>query len=200
MGALKLECFTNDSTSTPSGSPLLEDFDSARAQAFADGVKSGADATSNAFEAEKLRLLSPILESLNDIGFSRVEAGNAILQSLRPLIDIMINTILPRAAEQGFAAEIASLVHKAAEKSVQSCITVSVPPDAVEAISTMLAKAKTNHKVVADTAMTELSAKVAWGAGFDRIDLAGAQQQLKAAVDDFYTICDPLTKTGTDYD
>lgn len=200
MGALKLECFTNSSVDTTRGSPLLQDFDSARAQAFADGIKSGADATSKAFEAEKLRLLTPILESLNDIGFSQIEAGNAILHSLRPLIDTMIGAILPHAAKQGFADEVAALVHQAAEKSVQGCITVSVPPDAVEAISAMLASTTTSHQVVADAALPDLSAIVTWGTGFDRIDLIDVQQQIQSAVDEFYTTYAPATKTGTYHD
>ena len=85
MSALKLESFAHD-VEIRKGISKFESFDALRETAYAEGVKSGAEAASRAFEDEKSRTLSPILEALNDMAFSQIEARHATMMSMRPML------------------------------------------------------------------------------------------------------------------
>ncbi len=197
MGALKLECFTNDSTPISAGAPVLQDFDAIRKQAFEEGVRSGASAASAAFEAQKLRTLAPILEGLNDLAFAQGEARHAMLQSIRPLIEAMIATILPRAAKAGLAAEVSALVKDAASKISDTHVVITVAQSALDAVQKSLGECEATFTLSGDPDMDELSARVAWDSGLDRIDLSGAISRINDAVTQFYAIPDDLLNTGS---
>ena len=76
MTNLKLESFSHD-VEIRKGISKFESFEALRDSAYNDGIKSGAEAASRAFESEKIRTLAPILEALNDMAFSQAEAPDA---------------------------------------------------------------------------------------------------------------------------
>ena len=187
MGVLKLESFSHD-TEIRKGIAKFESFDSLRQQSFKEGVKSGADAATSAFEAEKLRTLSPILEALNDLSFAQSEARHALMASLQPMIDTLVASVLPECAAQGLAAEISGVVARACEKSPHSQIIIHVAPDAVSAIQAMLAPAKADFTVEPDASLDALHVKIGWHGGYDEINLDAALKNVRAAVHNFFTI------------
>jgi len=193
MSAVKLESFSHD-VEIRKGISKFESFDSLRENAFNEGVKTGADAASRAFESEKLRTLAPILEALNDMAFSQVEASRALLVSMRPMLDKLIETVLPQCAGAGFSAEVAALVMRAYEKSPASQIVVLVAPESVVAIQDALAPAQADFIVRPDPALDELQAKVEWQSGYDQIDLAAALDSALDTVDAFFS---NIERTGT---
>lgn len=189
MPSLKLESFSHD-VEIRKGISKFESFEALRDTAFNDGVKSGADAASRAFEAEKIRTLAPILEALNDLAFSQIEARQAALNSMRPMVDQLLKTLLPDAAQQGLGAEISALLANAYEKSPQTRIVISVAPDAVSSIRSLLASAKADFSIEPDPSLTALQAKVGWQGGFDQVDLDAALTDVRQAVDNFFSSID----------
>ncbi|MCF6273327.1 MAG: hypothetical protein L3J37_09100 [Rhodobacteraceae bacterium] len=186
MTVIKLESFSHD-VDIRKGISKFKSFDALRENAFKDGVKSGAEAATRAFETEKLRTLSPILEALNDMAFSQVEARQAILTSLRPLIKQMVEAVLPQCAAQGLAEEISAVVYLACEKAPKSRIVIQVASDAVSAIQEQLASTKADFIVVPGPTLDPLHAKVTWQGGFDDINLASVMAELHRAIDDFFS-------------
>lgn len=194
MGILKLESFSHD-VEINKGIAKFDSFDSLRQQSYKDGVKSGADAATQAFEAEKLRTLSPILEALNDLAFTQSEARQALLGSLQPMINALVTSVLPQCAAEGLAAEISGVVFAACAKSPHSQIIINVTPDAVPAIQKLLAPAKADFTVEADPSLDALQVNIAWENGYDEIDLSAALETIQDTVTAFFT---SLEKTGTD--
>lgn len=186
MGALKLECFSNEYAKTLTRKSVLQDFDSARKQAFEDGVKSGANAASEAFETQKIRTLAPILEGLNDLAFRQEEARQSMLNSIRPLIEAMIATVLPQSAKAGLAHEISALVKNAAEKACCNQIIITVAQSAQVAVTQALNETTADYKIIGDPDRDELSAEIAWESGFDQVDISGAIEQIQTAISHFY--------------
>jgi len=194
MSTLKLESFSHD-VEIRRGISKFESFEALRDNAYSDGVKSGAEAASRAFEDEKIRTLAPILEALNDMSFSQVEACQAMLKSMRPMVEQLVQTVLPEATRQGFGAEVAALICKAYEKAPASQIEIHVATDAVASIQTFLAPAKADFLIVPDSTLDGLQARVNWLGGYDQIDLNGALENVNAAIDAFFNT---IEKTGTE--
>ncbi len=186
MCALRLECFTNDNPVSSKSISLFEGFESEKDIAFSKGVKTGAEAASKAFEGEKIRSLAPILEALNDIGFSQAEARQAAINSLAPLISAMIETALPACAAAGFNTEVVRRVMEMVQKLPVEKIKVLVPIDAVDSITKMLTPAKANCEVIADDSLTPLEARIEWAAGFEQLDISTVLATITSAVQEFF--------------
>jgi len=185
MGVLKLESFAHDSE-IQKGISRFDSFEALRDHAFNEGVKSGADAATRAFEAEKLRTLSPILEALNDMAFSQQEARQALLNSLHPLFKELVKAVLPDCASRGLASEIAAAIYKACEKSPLSQIQVHVAPDAVSAIEKSLSTSQADVQFLPDAALGTLEARISWQGGFDEISLSAALTEIEDVVESFF--------------
>lgn len=198
MCALKLEVFTNDALEPSKTISLFEGFESEKDIAFSKGVKSGAEAASKAFETEKIRSLAPILEALNDIGFSQVEARHAAITSLRPLITAILETSLPASAAAGFATEVVDRVMTLIEKLPEAKINVYVPPDAVDAIEKMLSPANANVFVHGDPDLGPLAANINWGSGFEQLDISAIIQTIDRVVQTFFAP-EETQKTGENH-
>ncbi len=193
MSVLKLESFSHD-VEIRRGISKFESFEALRDSAYSDGVKSGADAASRAFEDEKIRTLAPILEALNDMGFSQIEASQAMLKSMRPMVEQLVKTVLPESARLGFGSEVAALLAKAYEKAPTARIVISVAPDAVASIQSLLAPSNADFSVEPDPTLDGLQAQVNWQGGYDQIDLDAALKDVRAAIDTFFNT---FEKTGT---
>lgn len=193
MSVLKLESFSHD-VEIRRGISKFESFEALRDSAYSDGVKTGAESASRAFEDEKIRTLAPILEALNDMSFSQVEACQATLKSMRPMVEQLVQTVLPESARLGFGAEVSALLCKAYEKAPASQVTISVAPDAVASIQALLAPSKAAFSVEPDPALDGLQARVNWQGGYDQIDLDAALNDVRTAIDTFFS---KIEKTGT---
>jgi len=194
MSVLKLESFSHD-VEIRRGISKFESFEALRDSAYSDGVKSGAEAASRAFADEKTRTLAPILEALNDIAFSQVEACQIMLKSMRPMVEQLVQAVLPESARLGFGAEVSALLCKAYEKAPASQIIISVAPDAVKSIQELLAPSKADFTVEADPALDGLQARVNWQGGYDQMDLDAALNGVRMAIATFFS---KIEKTGTD--
>lgn len=193
MPVLKLESFSHD-VEIRRGISKFESFEALRDSAYSDGVKSGAEAATRAFEDEKIRTLAPILEALNDMGFTQVEACQAMLTSMRPMVEQLVQTVLPESARQGFGTEVAALLCKAYEKAPTARIVISVAPDAVASIQSLLAPSNADFSVEPDPALDGLQARVNWQGGYDQINLDEALTEARAAIDTFFN---NFENTGT---
>lgn len=194
MAILKLESFSHD-VEIRKGISEFESFEALRQNAYNDGVQTGADAATRAFEAEKLRVLTPILETLNDMSFAQVEARQALLSSLKPMLESLVAAVLPHCAARGLAHEVAAIVTNACEKAPHSQIVIKVAPESAEAISEMLAPAKADFTIESDTALAALDVKIAWHGGYDEINLEAALSHVRGAIDEFFS---PSQMTGTE--
>ena len=193
MTVLKLESFSHD-VEIRKGISKFESFDALRVNAYNDGVKSGAEAATRAFETEKIRTLAPILEALNDITFSQIEAQRAVLKSVQPMLEQLLNAIFPQLASQGFATEVAALVETAYKKAPQAKIIISVTPDAVSSIEAALAPAKADYAIEPDPNLGGLEATVSWQGGYDQINLDATLSEVRTIIHDFFS---NLEQTGT---
>lgn len=194
MSPLKLESFSHD-VEIRRGISKFESFEALRENAYQEGIKKGADAATRAFEDEKIRSLAPILEALNDMCFKQVEARQAVLKSMRPMIEQLVQTILPDAAHRGFGTELAAVLCKAYEKAPTSRIEIIVAPEAVESIQSLLAPSKADYSVTPDESLTQLQARVKWKGGYDSIDLEAILENVRATIDSFFN---NLGNTGTE--
>lgn len=179
MGALRLETFIPLPPAAEDGGVVgPEAVAAVRDAAYAEGVKAGAAAASAAFEAEKTRLLAPILETLQDAILTRAEARAGALVSLRPLLDMLASTILPPLAHRALIAEMTDTLANAAQQSPDDQLILRLAPENIDGIAAVLSKLPSGALVTPDPTLGPLEAQVVWAGGFDAIDLS---QTLNAA-------------------
>ncbi len=186
MCALRLECFTNTTPADSEPISLFDAFASEKDMAFSKGVKSGANAASKAYEAEKIRSLAPILEAINDMNFSLIESRHSALNSFQPLLKALLDTTLPAAASAGFSAEIVARVMGILEKLPDEVVIVQVPGDCVSAVTQMLSVSSQKCEVVVGDELGPLQARVSWKSGFESIDVGAVIAALDSAVQEFF--------------
>lgn len=187
MTALRLETFVPLPPSVEdTGLVTPEALAAMREAGYAEGVKAGAAAATAAFNAEKTRLLPPILEALQDTILTRAEARAGALTGLRPLIETLTSVILPPLAFQGLIAEIIETISTAAEQAPEDRLILKLAPDNVDAIATALAKAPADFSIQTDTKLGPDEVQLHWAGGFDAIDLAHALNEAQAICARFF--------------
>jgi len=195
MGALRLETFIPlPPTAKDQGFAGPDEIVALREAAYAEGVKAGASAASAAFEAEKSKLLAPILEALQDTILTRAEARAGALIGLRPLLDILSAAILPPLAYNGLIAEITQAIASAAEQAPDDILTLKLAPENVEGITAVLKQTPAEFSIAADSALHPLEARLYWAGGFDAIDLGEALNAAQAVCARFFAQPKPNTQ------
>lgn len=196
MAVLRLETFIPlPPAAEDEGLVGPEEIAATREAAYAEGVKAGAAAATAAFDAEKARLLSPILEALQDTILTRAEARSGALNGLRPLIETLSGTVLPPLAFSGLIAELRDLLASAAEEAPDDVLTLRLAPENVESIAQALVSAPAELSITADPALGPLEARVSWAGGFDAIDLGQVLNAAQALCARFFTTGDAQQQT-----
>ena len=132
----------------PAEDPALQTKETAEL-GYEDGFRTGREAGLAEARAEQAQLHADIVRGFADLTFAHAEARAEIMSALRPLFTVVIETILPKAAEASLAPYIAETLLEAAEEDTRAPIAILVSPDAVEEIS-RIAQQQAGNPVTVD--------------------------------------------------
>lgn len=164
-----------------------------RTEAREAGIREGAAAAGEAFESEQSKSLARIQEAIGDTFFAREEAYRLALNSLKPLVLKIAETIAPALCQQGLSAEIADIVQDAARRAPDDRLTVFVSPDMATKTAPLF-DANPNVDVREDSELTITDARVDWSGGYDRLDLAAVSDSVLSAIHTFFDNVDDPAK------
>jgi flagellar biosynthesis/type III secretory pathway protein FliH len=127
-----LECFdpSQDSAATERNrvpSPIWEE---GHAQGLADGRALA--------EAEQAALSAEVAQALADMAFGYAEARATILHGLRPLFAALISRALPGISDTAHGLHVIRMLDEAVEKDSTTPAELSVHPDHVPALTSLL--------------------------------------------------------------
>ncbi|KAJ57329.1 hypothetical protein ACMU_02175 [Actibacterium mucosum KCTC 23349] len=129
---LNLEDFTS-----PQDAPIVEPVDPAAvegSEVFEKGYKAGWDDAVNAEHNVRLRVAADLEKSLRDAMFTFHEARADMLTSLAPLLDVMVDKLLPEKAQESFAQLLLEAVRRRAD-GLQ--VELQVSPENVKAVQSL---------------------------------------------------------------
>ncbi|PIE12445.1 MAG: ABC transporter ATP-binding protein [Rhodobacterales bacterium] len=100
-----------------------ETLEDQKLEAFERGYRDGWDDALSAQSTENQQISTDFASNLRELSFSYNEAYTHITRALRPLLQTLFETVLPKAAKQGFsqklAEELSGLLNTAGQKEIE---------------------------------------------------------------------------------
>jgi flagellar biosynthesis/type III secretory pathway protein FliH len=128
-------------------------------QDYDDGYAAGFAAATDAANLAADNLSHDLVQALSDMTFTYREAQQDVMESLRSLIEALVETILPTCASLGVAGQIADIVMARHMENQTETIMVHVHPDQQHAVQDATADIAPRVTILVDPT---LSPHAAW--------------------------------------
>ena len=185
---LKLESFGSDNPPSVVA-PGPEPTDEARLSAYDDGYSAGWEDALAARDDEVARLRDAVGQNLQTLGFTYHEARAHVLQSLRLLLEAMVEQLLPRLAAEAMPPIVAEVVMKLAADCAERPVILRLHPQARTAVESFLTPhASLPMDLSEDTSLSPGQVILQAGSAGARIDLDGAIAEIGSALAAFYDL------------
>ena len=150
-----------------------------------EGHARGRAEALGAEEARHRQVLAALAESLSDAALTQAECRRAVLDSLRPLVAAMVETLLPGLAADGFSALVARQV---CDLAAEAPVRLRCHPEAAPSLREALEAADDAPGVtlVADPGLERFAAILEAGAHLRRVDMEAALSRIRALSADFF--------------
>lgn len=147
--ALTLESFDHDAGDAPQSHPEY-------ARGFDEGIKAEQARAQDAHT----KLSASLVNSITDAHFTFVEARQAILAELTPLLNAITKHILPATQTIALTSTICEILEQASESQLSTRPTIAVHPEQFDAVTTALETVLSSKiKILSDSS---LSSHAAW--------------------------------------
>lgn len=189
---IALSDFLEDFAAARSRAPLAEPgvdaktFEAKRLESFEEGYRAGWDDAARAQSEDSTRLTSALTQQLSDLSFTYQEAFGAATRAVLPLIEDMVNTLLPALARESIGAHLVSQLSEMAEQIGDTPVEIAVAPGRAEAVAPLLEQDFAFPiRVVEDASLAEEQADIRFAEIERQIDLTDTLAGVKAAVEGF---------------
>ncbi len=196
MPAIKLEKFSYPILAGAAAKVVTtEELEALRQEAFEDGMREGAAAASEAFATAQSQTLARIHETIGDAFFSREEARQLALRSLRPLVESITQALAPELSRSGLGAEISALVEQATREAPPDRLDIRISPEMAQDLGNAFSNTP-GVTVMGDDTLSDGQAIVEWSDGFDRIDLAQNPDKVLSAIQSYFDTLERTLENG----
>lgn len=157
-------------------------------EGHAAGLTEGHAAGRAEAEAEGALLLRGLVQTIDDMTFSYVEARAQVLLALRPLFGLVAERLLPAVAGEALAAWLAEAVVEAARADVPAPLVIAVHPSRAADLAACLpslaagAGGRSGVQVVADPSLEFNAARLAQPGAETALDLDACVAALAEAL------------------
>jgi hypothetical protein len=187
MALIKLEVFAPNSERAAKEDEPDPAVAAAQKEAYERGYMEGSAATAERIEAEQAQLRSQLVEAIRDMEMSYSEARFAVLDSIKPVLDSLIEILAPMLAREGLGPAVVDLATRYIASAPSSELRIAVAAENVEAIEEATRGISTNPIVVVDHTLSPFTARLFWAEGFDQINLDECIAEIRSAMDSFYS-------------
>lgn len=183
--------------------PPLEAFDAPPPEAarprptYADGIAEGREAARAELAQAQGRLRSDVAEAIAAITFTHAEARASLLAALRPLMETVMDRIVPDAARDALPAHVAAAVQQAAAADSAAPLVLRAPPASVPALSDLARRqAGCPLRVEADDSLEAGCVLLEAAAGATLLDADALAEEIRAALSALITPDERLSRHG----
>lgn len=165
-----------------------------RKRAFDEGYRDGWNDAFTEARNEEERAQSSIASALQELSFTYFEARQHIMGSVKPLLDEMLMSVLPKAASASLIPlleeELTSLLDK-----VEPPIRMLVAPQNLDQLSEMVA----NHtsipiEIEAEDTLTDKQVRICYSSGFTALNTDLVIRRIQSSLSSFFETTDERSK------
>ncbi len=158
-----------------------------RLEAFEKGYQAGWDDSVKAAADDSRRVSADFAQNLRDLSFTYQEAYSAALNGLKPLLDQMIGTLLPRLARQSLGQQIIEEIEALARQQGPQPVELVTAPENTLTLETILSEKLSMPVTITEEAtLGEGQAYLRFGSQEREIDLSGVLEGIEGKVAAFY--------------
>ena len=178
---------TSENLQTVSG-PVVSyaDAESQKLESFETGYKAGWDDAATAQQEDVNRLSSDLAQNLQDLSFTYQEAYSHVLNAMSPLLEEIVNVLLPGLMEDALGEQLLKHLNKLAEEIGQVPVAVCVHPDCVTNVEPIAKEDFTFPiEVSGDPSLDKSQAEIRFSEQAKQIDLNEMLGTVKESIEGF---------------
>jgi flagellar assembly protein FliH len=166
--------------------PDPAEIEARRLEAFEEGYRAGWDDAVKAQADDATKLSSTFAQHLGDLSFTYQEAYASVMGAVAPLMDEMVQKLLPELARQHLGGHIADQLTALARDIGRSDVVIAVAPGRREAVEPLIeGDFAFPVRVVEDDTLGDDQADIRFGETERQIDLGDMLNTFTEAVEGF---------------
>lgn len=196
---LKLEVFAVAQHNSAPSTVVLDtmELEEAKLASYDSGYAAGWEDAASAQIGDQSKVTADLARNLQTLSFTYHEARSHVLRSLEPLLQEMVNRLLPELARETLAPVILEVLMPLAEKMADTPITLVLNPAARPAVEALLEHINgIPLTLVEETSLGEGQAYLRLGGCETQIDLGRATTEIATAVRGFFEILEKDRQDG----
>lgn len=168
------------------GGIATADLEAEKLEAYEQGYRAGWDDAIKAQADDKTRIASDFAQNLQDLSFTYHEAYSRVLNAMSPLLQDMVNTLLPEMARQTLAPHLIEQLETLAGDIGSLKVIIAVAPGNLEAVQPLTTRDfGFPLELTADDTLGEGQADLRFGETEREIDLSDVIQSIGKSVEAF---------------
>ncbi|MGB4827906.1 MAG: flagellar biosynthesis protein [Paracoccaceae bacterium] len=196
----QLEVFDADpSARQPSGMVVtqLGAIEEAKLAAYEQGYKAGWDDAAAAQSEDQNRIRADLARSLQQLSFTYQEARSHILKAIEPLLEEMVNRLLPETARETLAPLVLEQVMPMAEELTDQPVVLVLNPAVRAAVETLIEQATgLPMSIEEEPTLPEGQVYIRLGGTEAKVDLTRVTADIAAAVRGFFSLSEETDQNG----
>jgi flagellar assembly protein FliH len=188
----KLEVFDTDPAPRPASAMVMTQasaLDEAKLAGYEQGYKAGWDDAVAAQSEDQTRIRADLARNLQQLSFTYQEARSHILKAVQPLLEEMVNRLLPETARETLAPLVLEQVMPMAEDLTDQPVTLVLNPSVRVAVETLIAQATgLPMRIEEEPTLPEGQVYIRLGGSEAQVDLTRVTADIAAAVRGFFSL------------
>ena len=183
-----LEDFGETAASAPEATAKIDEaqIESERLAAFEEGYRAGWDDAAKAQTDDGAALSEGLRQSLQDVSFTYHEAYGHVMNAVAPLLEDMVQSLLPQMLRATLGAHIAQTLQDLARDIGGLDVELAVAPEMVSAVEPMVEDDfGFPLRLVSDASLNADQADLRYGESEKQIDLGDLMTTVTEAVHGF---------------
>lgn len=172
-----------------------EEIEAARMAAYEQGYKAGWDDATQAEADGQSRIDAEFARNLQDLGFTFHEARSHVMKALEPLLNGMVEKVLPQLVSETLGQTILEHILPLAEDASDAPIHIAVAPESRPAIQKLLETSISFPlEIIEEPSLAEGQVYLRIGEQEKKIDLDSAVTKIGQAINAVYTLNEEVLK------
>ncbi|PTX57559.1 hypothetical protein C8N43_2229 [Litoreibacter ponti] len=159
----------------------------AKREAFDEGYKCGWKDGVESKETREMELKEELSSALQELNFTYFEARQHAVASMRPVLQSMVDAILPKLGAEALGARVVELMQEVVDR-IEPSATLICAPDSVEMLTDLVGQhVKFPIEIKPEPTLTTSQAVLKLDDSQLRIDLEQTIETIQSSIDDFYS-------------
>lgn len=163
-----------------------DDHEAMRLDSFEQGYKAGWDDAIKTQSEDQSRISSDLAQNLQDLSFTYHEAYSQVVEGMAPLLNDMIESLLPTLARDALGLHILEMLQELTLKQSAQSVEIVVAPGNRAAVAPLLSgDFKMPVDLTDDPQLAEGQADIRFGKIERRVDLTAVLNNIQEALQGF---------------